>query len=259
MDIAVITPKAHIKQLLLNRDVKIQMTIADRILEDQELIREYKNLHDLGHNIILDNGASYTGKSIDSTLLVEAANNINANILVLPDSMDNASETIKKSKHFIKYHLSLLSRKIKLMGVVQGKNEDEWISCFFELLKLPEINIIGLGGSIKFLVKNRVSRFKRVDLLNKTLSKLGKYNVIPIHILGAASSGHIEFREFAKIECVLSADTAAPVALAFNNIKMDASKSYDNYTTKIDNYSILNEHQLLMAKYNISVFDEMAK
>lgn len=114
------------------------------------LIEKYDNytqeaLNHPKHYKILDNSLIELGKSLNMERLINAADKIKANEIVLPDSFLNGEKTVDLAKESILYlKENNLLGKYKLMAVCHGNNIEEWEKCFNELNNIKEIDVIGI-------------------------------------------------------------------------------------------------------------------
>lgn len=99
----------------------------------------------LGYKI-LDNSLIELGGAVDLERVLIAADVIHADEIILPDVFQKGPETLEVVAQSIEY----LKRAYpygcpyKVMAVAQGRNEDEWTRCYSELLKMPEVDVIGI-------------------------------------------------------------------------------------------------------------------
>lgn len=94
---------------------------------------------------ILDNSLIELGDALSMERLIEAADKIKANEIILPDVFKDGKATLesaKKSIEWLKEH-NLLG-KYKLMAVAHGTTREEFKKCFNGLDSLKEIDVIGI-------------------------------------------------------------------------------------------------------------------
>ena len=126
MKLAIIPPNNHL-DLSLKGD--ILMVLANIATTNQQYKDFYKKQTKFK---ILDNGAAENSQ-VTNYHLITTANEINADVLVVPDTLYDSESTVNKYKEFVmdayanEHHL--LNHKTRLMIVPQGKTNKEYIDC----------------------------------------------------------------------------------------------------------------------------------
>jgi hypothetical protein len=143
------------------------MVLAQHVLSDAD----YRNFYSQDFEYkILDNGAAEEG-SVTDEQLIQAISIIKPNIVVCPDVLFNAQETIKRTRNFIDL-LKSSNANTDIMVVPQGNTRNEYIDCMKELLSISQSKHVGvskLGASIGFTdrcecVKNITRLFPNTEL-----------------------------------------------------------------------------------------------
>ena len=96
---------------------------------------------------ILDNSLIELGGAVDLQRVLSAAEQIGADEIILPDVFQDGPATIKAVNDALSDLIDRYPNRswpYKLMAVAQGKNEEEWVSCYKQLLNNPDIDIIGI-------------------------------------------------------------------------------------------------------------------
>lgn len=187
--------------------------LAGEFAKEPKGIRSwYARRHHYGDFIILDNGAPEEGCVGDDSL-IEIANDVLADEVVMPDVLRNADDTIARSSSS-----KILNAipPVNRMIVPQGTTWGEWIHCLEQLLTRCTPSTIGLakwiedglpGGRLAALEHLYLKRYDR------------RYR---IHLLGLARPLKNELGEL-SIPQVRSMDTALPYALAQQGLPMHAA------------------------------------
>ena len=149
---------------------------------------------------ILDNSLIELGGSVDLQRVLNAAEDIDADEIILPDVFQDGPATIDA----VNAALSLLNElypnrnwPYKLMAVAQGKNEEEWYRCYKSLLNNPDIDVIGIP---KVLAKMHPQG--RPYFVNELCDLTRK----PHHLLGLWYSV-TEFNSYKNIQDIRSCDS----------------------------------------------------
>lgn len=187
---------------------------------------------------ILDNSLIELGGAVDMQRILDAAEKIGADEIILPDVFQKGPETIDAVNMALsELNDRYVNRKwpYKLMAVAQGRDEKEWYECYHELLNNPDIDVIGIP---KVLAKMHPQG--RPHFVNELCDLKRK----PHHLLGLWYSMS-EFNEYNNIDDIRSCDTVllgymAKHGLCANGVRPDGHTidlemdviNYDNYNVK---------------------------
>lgn len=138
--------------------------------------------------LILDNSVIETKKAVSIEELVDFANEIYADEIILPDVFGNAESTITLVKKALAYVGVNYPGRFSIMAVLQGKTIDELKRCLDFYLTQPLIDVIGIPKNLDNFegVYNRASleelwleaaEHKKIHLLGcwNTLTELLNY------------------------------------------------------------------------------------
>lgn len=149
---------------------------------------------------ILDNSLIELGGSVDLERVVKAAEYIGADEIILPDVFQNGPATIKAVQSAIVELNKMYPNRswpFVLQAVAQGKDESEWVDCYMELIKNPDVDVIGVP---KVLAKMHPQG--RPYFVNNVCNLQAK----PHHLLGMWYSMS-ELLEYKYPEQIRSCDT----------------------------------------------------
>ena len=95
---------------------------------------------------ILDNSLIELGGAVDLERVLEAAEVIHADEIILPDVFQKGPETLEVVAQSIEYLKSAYPYgcPYKVMAVAQGRDEKEWYECYQELLNMPGVDVVGI-------------------------------------------------------------------------------------------------------------------
>lgn len=205
MDLCTINPKGTWEWMFENPTVMLLTHLVERFPEYKEMALK-SNVYK-----ILDNSLIELGGALSMERLVNAAEAIQADEIILPDVFQDGAATVeeaKKSINWLKEHNML--GKYKLMVVCHGKTFEEWEDCFNKVNAMPEVDVIGVPKVTATWLPNH----NRDDLypIFKNTNK-------QVHLLGSwySLSELLTLRK----ECwdfVRSADTCLPALCAIQNI-----------------------------------------
>jgi hypothetical protein len=190
------------------------LLIATEVLKHE---REYRALYDMTRarrkatgtpvpTIIMDNGVIETGVSLAATDLLKACDIVGADILVLPDVMHDATETIKASYDALADIGAARSVKgPKLLGVAQGKTYDDYRSCAWWLVKKCGVEVISVPRNVVKMLGTRWILAQEIWLEHG----------LPIHLLGFSDDVKDDLK-VARLPYVTSIDSATPIWLGMS-------------------------------------------
>lgn len=176
-----------------------QLLIAPIILS---LPLEYSSFFRVVHTdqfVIVDNGVIEQGRSLEVRDLYEAATLVDAQLVVMPDTIDDAEATVEQVATAL-HEFRRLDTATDAMGVVQGKNFEECMEC---ARKLVDLGVDWLGVP-RGLTPNLGSR---VPLVLSLAADFG----LPMHVLGFSDNIADDLMAAAAHRSVRGIDAATPV------------------------------------------------
>jgi hypothetical protein len=201
--------------------------------------------------IICDDTIAEDGGRIKLDEFIEKVIGLNPSEVIIPDVIGNYEETKNKRELFLdKYFNMLLSKNIKIMAVVQGKNIEEYTKCLSEINSDSRINTIGIPFRM-----NYAKFFDKSEEENHMLNRLLFINTMnflkPIHCLGVNLPQEIISLKYTNK--VRSCDTKLMSRYGLNELVFDKDdttkpkrKLYldDDMTEKQINFTIQNIEKL---------------
>jgi len=177
MKIAHIVPSNYLH--LIDKSV-YHMALAHVVREDHNYAEWYQKHSQKGAYVILDNGVEEE-VALELPEILEAADMIHANEIILPDVFRNGPATIESTFKALDDPLVATAReaKIRFAAVVHGKDRGAWLDCFDKFNNDPRIDTImipkvvddiwGYGGRYAacayIQASNRVMKDKQYHLL----------------------------------------------------------------------------------------------
>lgn len=195
------------------------LVIASEVLKDPIGYRDFWSLgkrHDYpygllptdGRTLIMDNGIIELGYPLPVKELALAAEIVHADILILPDTIDDQRMTIKQVRH-TNPEWKKLRLPTRTMGVVQGKTFAECVDCAdshvqagVDYLAVPRGLTPTLGS--------------RYDLVSHIAAE---HPHTPIHLLGFSENIHDDIHAAVASPIVMGIDAATPVWLGMGGRK----------------------------------------
>lgn len=198
----------------------MQMFLTHMVLEDEkyrEFAKEYSGYK------ILDNSLIELGGAVSLEKVLEAAEMIAADEIILPDVFQDASATIKSVKESLDYLKEKGITKYKLMAVAQGSTVEDWSACFSVLCEMPEIDVIGIP---KVLAKTHPEGRPFFEQFWEGCEK-------EIHLLGLWYS-FSEFMEYEHLDKIRSCDTCQLAYILVNGLNFYSVRP-DGFTVDLFN------------------------
>lgn len=182
----------------------------------------YQNVfgnRDWDGTIILDNSVIELGTAVDLDVIGRAASICKANVIVLPDVLEDAdatSESIATALEgdWIQTFDNVLGEgNYRFMMVPQGTTIEEWKACFDELEELATIfQIPVMWGVPRNIVALHGSRHHALDYLTEL-------NIEdPVHMLGFSDDLTDDIACASSYQIVTGIDSAVPIRAAAHNL-----------------------------------------
>lgn len=193
MKLATILPT---KYLSYSKESDYHMALAHLVAEDKEYTEHFKGLDKDKNYVILDNSviedAQQTIEEVCRKAMV-----IGAQEVILIDKFKDFDGTLESSFHSLLYVRNHFP-ELKVMGVPQGKNMEEWLDCAYEMLDWG-VDCIGVPK----VLTNLCGRDARLHALMKLKPSLDAHKAsgrtTEIHLLGCWESP-LELTMIAKAE-----------------------------------------------------------
>lgn len=172
MKLVSITPK-NAWEWMFNQPIAMGLT---------HLIQKYPEYKEMAKNrnkncyLMVDNSIVELGESVSLQDILNAADEVNANEIILRDSYPKAYPTMQRIKEDIEYlREHNLTTKYKIMAVCHGETLEEFEETFNFINSIPEITCIGIPKVLSRWVGER-SNLKDIFLnTDKELHFLGSW------------------------------------------------------------------------------------
>lgn len=162
--------------------------------------------------VILDNSVVELGKAMDPEDLIRAAEFIQPNVVVAPDTMGDHIDTINKVDAFSKDWSRLAHNlpRTGIMAVLQGQTYAQVHECFIAIADMPWITTIGVPRVVTKYLGTR-SEIVRMATAGRMMGR--------IHLLGF-SDDIMDDIACARMPGVRGIDSAVPIRLACRQLVM---------------------------------------
>lgn len=223
------------------QDIKqdIYMCLTHLVEKDPEYANFFRNTK--GYKI-LDNSLIELGDAASLERVLQAAEKIRADEIILPDvflDREGTLEAVFNSLDYLEDHQ--LIGKYKLMAVCQGSTPDEFERCFRTLETIPEIDVIGIPKVCAKLHPCGRPFFEG----------LWKYSKKQIHLLGLWYSWN-ELREYTDIDAIRSMDTCLLAFAVSNKLIPYKTIRPDGFTVSLEQK--LNTKELVTALETLNIY-----
>jgi len=276
ISICVISPISHLHRFANFGD--FDMSLAHLVLEnkgDNDYARYYKQQSQQGRFVLLDNSAyelQKQGKGLSPEPVLDAAEITQPTEVIATDVLYDKDATISSTKDFLQYmkHRQLTD-KYRVMAVVQGSSEGEWLDCFVRLSELPvqTIGLSKLSVPKSFLGEQDTSgcvaraRLKCIKLicehkLDKLLLKHGQV----IHLLGGDNWTAWEMSQQKIYPWIRSNDSSCAVWYGLHSKVFDETGKIESLITTLpdlENKNIYTALFLDKPERQISILENIAR
>lgn len=159
---------------------------------------------------ILDNSLIEIGGALSMQDVLNAAEIIKADEVVLPDVFTDGEATIESTTDALEEYKEEL-KHYKTMAVVHGKTKDEWLRTFLYFSERPDVDVLGIP---KVMHEQFTENWQagRPRLLGEVIDLTDK----DIHLLGLWSSFDELHYYGDDLEKIRSIDTSLPSLLELN-------------------------------------------
>ena len=185
---------------------------------------------------ILDNSLIELGGAMSMRDVLDAAELIKADEVVLPDVFMDGEATIKSTTEALEEYEEEL-KQYKTMAVVHGETVDEWLRTFLYFSERLDVDVLGIPKVMheqftKLWLPGRPGLLgKVIDLTNKDIHLLGLWNSFD------------ELRYYGDdLKKIRSADTSLPSLLELNKLSIFSEREdCDQRTIDLERDKISNE------------------
>ena len=149
------------------------------------LVEEYPEYAEMIKNrptdcyCILDNSIVEKGESVTLKELLDAADKVQANEIILRDAYPSGPRTVERIKEDIQYlRDNGLSYKYHYMGVCHGENVKDFMDTFEYINSIPEISTIGIPKVLSRWCGDRINLSDIWVKADKEIHLLGSWNTL---------------------------------------------------------------------------------
>lgn len=209
-----------------------------------------RNYRDLARNSnrykIMDNSIIELGEAFSLRDLINEAEECRVNEIILPDAFKDGCATVKLVEQSIEWMRDNgYLGKFKLMAVCHGKDAKEFVDTLESLIKIPEIDVIGIP---KIASTWMVSRVKWAECVAGVVDHINK----EVHLLGCWSSLK-ELKEISENSKIRSMDTCLPALLSIYD--MNTFDDRNGKTIDLENAEVnLEKYRKIMTDINLKKF-----
>lgn len=221
-----------------------------------------KDIHD--KCVYLDNSIFELGKSFDGAEYTKWIEKLEPNLYIVPDTLEESSETIKQFYTFTGEYTDLPGIK---MGVVQGKTYDDLVRCYSFMAEYADVVAISFDYSYYLstgIGNNKLERYMNgrrkfiQDLINENRWNWSK----PVHLLGCSLAREFSYYVDNNIHNIRSCDTSNPVVAAMFNLKYnDDFGLNEKPSQKLADMleANLDDTQQEILEYNLKMFKKILR
>lgn len=171
--------------------------------------------------VILDNGAA-EDVTFGPKHLITIADMIQADEVVVPDTLFEAEETLSQALAFSRFAVpeyESTGKNVRYMAVLQGRNWNDFVKClkaYCEMAPLGYITTVGIPRLMPMVCEDPVARPRILQLALEQYSHLG----MEFHCLGSSEDLR-EVQELSKWPNARGIDTSVPISMALEGLRID--------------------------------------
>ena len=246
--------------------------LANVLETNPEYLQKARESVAKGRHTILDNGVFELDKAMDFENFAKWICEIEPEYYIVPDVLEDGKSTIESMKMWIENYLVKVPYKCKIIGVAQGRNFSDFITCYSYMSEHPVVNKIAIPFDFSWYCKGFATEHPN-KLVNwaegrkETLCTMIQDGLInpdkPHHLLGCSLS--YEFGYYTNDECwnfIESIDTSNPVVAGLKGLEyipgfgLNQKPSQKLFTMINESVS---EDQWKKIEHNIKSFAEICK
>lgn len=206
--------------------------------------------------VILDNSCYELGESMDNQLLFDAAIDLEPDFVILPDKLNFFVATCERSEAFVNSYRDKLPAKTQMMGIIQGKNDQELIDAYNWMYKHLNIRAFGIPfifGDVSLDSQAQmIRRLEFMRVFDRIVFRSDCYH----HLLGTWCTAEFALYPTLGYNWINSFDTSNPIMAALEANRYRALGIPMKPRTKLDevfyhSYETLEPH-LELARYNVN-------
>lgn len=254
-------PKSIFKQVQAATDG--DYALVNLFDKDPDYYHLFRNAVLQGRTVILDNGVFELGTAWNAEHFAEWVRKLGPTYYIVPDVLENADATIESFFNFMDKYASKLPGKI--IGVVQGKNFDDYVRCYKAIE--PYCDRVGISFDCSWYkegIKSDNPWVQQAGGRLRTLICMDEMGVInhckQHHLLGVSLPQEMEhyriFQEIGSFNWIKSVDTSNPVVHGLKGIAYASDGLQSKETQKL--YTLVNSEvdacQLDTIMHNIRQF-----
>lgn len=236
-------PKSIFKQVQAVTDG--DYALVNLFDEDPDYYHLFRNAVLQGRTVILDNGVFELGTAWDAEHFADWVRKLQPTYYIVPDVLEDADATIKSFFNFMDKYASGLPGKI--IGVVQGKNFDDYVRCYKAIA--PYCDRIGISFDCSWYKEGIKSDNPWVQQAGGRLRMLIRMDEMDVinhykqhHLLGVSLPQEMEhyrlFQESGGFNWITSVDTSNPVVHGLKGIAYTSDGLQSKETQKL--YTLVN-------------------
>lgn len=232
--------------------------LVNLFAEDPEYFELFKQARHICREVILDNGVFELGTAWNAEEFADWVMKLRPTYYIVPDVLEDGIATVENFFKFINSYKSLPG---KILGVVQGRTEAEFIECYKAIE--PYCDKVGVSFDCSWYREGIKSHNKWEQLAGgrlRTLIHMDDAGVInrnkPHHLLGVSLPQEMQHYRLYGWKWIDSVDTSNPVVHGLKRISYTSDGLPYKETQKL--YTLINSEvdaaQKSIIEHNIKQF-----
>ena len=254
MDFYAIPPNKH---LSLMHDGDRYFALCHHYIQDSEYRNYFLNIRNNtpGAFITLDNSAA-EHSLVTEDILIDVVKELKPNEVIAPDVLFDTEQTLKNFYGFKKkmFDLGLLDHT-KIFACPQGKNKQEWLTCYYRMVMDSAVSTMGLSKiAVPKCWNDATGDTLIAKSRNECIALLQQKGWLfkPVHLLGMGEHDEFDFYLNNRIPNIRSSDSCYTILAAINGINFEQGDITRIPTTNAYFDVELTQDQIALAKKNIN-------
>ena len=185
------------------KDNQYHMCLAHLVKQSEEYGKFFRRMSDEGKFVLMDNGAA-EGEQLSVEELVECYQLVRPTQIVLPDTLLDGTDTLRKHFDALSYLHGYYGEKLPFgaMGVPQGHDFTEWYGCMIKMAVIGEISCLGVSKFLEMETGDREVRYRAAKAIEEVDDSM------EVHLLGCSDGSRVVRKTFEDFPMVRGCDSA---------------------------------------------------
>lgn len=224
--------------------------------EDPEYLAMFEQARDNGREIILDNSIFELEEAFNADKFAKWVHHLKPTWYIIPDALEDMEMTCNKAYEWKQTYGDVPGKSI---GVVQGKNYGEIVTCYRYMDEVIDVDMIAISFDYSYYTHSFPHPNKYVSWMLGRVKLLG--DLVRDGVINTTKAHHLlgcslpqEFAFYTDYDWIYSLDTSNPVVHGIKGIEYREDGLWTKESQKLFeliNHEVLDTNTIL---YNINKF-----